>query len=201
MVINKVVYNNEVLVDVTDCDIVETDVVRGKKFIKKNGEKAVGTANNVIQDLIDCRGGTTELFCDDQYYDWDNWEIPEGYNENIHFAIDKIFEATDLSYLFYNCYSLTEIPLFEMSDNVTNMESMFDCCESLVKVPPLKTSHVTNMNSMFNDCSSLTEIPSIDMSSATDLSNMFRDCSSLTSIDKFLYQIPKIGDYMFSNCG
>lgn len=44
MAINKVIYNSEVLIDVTDCDITEADVAAGKKFIKKNGEKAVGTS-------------------------------------------------------------------------------------------------------------------------------------------------------------
>ena len=44
MAINKVIYNSEVLIDVTDCDITEADVAASKKFIKKNGEKAVGTS-------------------------------------------------------------------------------------------------------------------------------------------------------------
>ena len=44
MAINKVIYDSKVLIDVTDCDITEADVAAGKRFIKKNGEKSVGTS-------------------------------------------------------------------------------------------------------------------------------------------------------------
>ena len=66
MAINKVIYNSEVLIDVTDCDITEADVAAGKRFIKKNGEKAVGTSTGgsgtsaVLGELNVSSNGTYE---------------------------------------------------------------------------------------------------------------------------------------------
>lgn len=36
MAINQVIYKGNMLMDVTDCDVTEVDVAKGKTFIKKN---------------------------------------------------------------------------------------------------------------------------------------------------------------------
>ena len=63
--------------------------------------------------------------------------------------------VTNMFGMFFNCYSITTVPLFDTS-NVTNMERMFYSCEySLTNIPLFNTSKVTNMNSMFYNCKSV----------------------------------------------
>ena len=50
------------------------------------------------------------------------------------------------------------------TSNVTNMTYMFYNCSSLTSIPTLDTSKVTNMTYMFYNCSSLTEIHMTGMS-------------------------------------
>ena len=65
---------------------------------------------------------------------------------------------------------------------VTNMSYMFYSCYSLTAIPQLDTSAVTNMSYMFNYCSSLTAIPQLDTSAVTNMSYMFSGCYYLTAI-------------------
>ena len=60
-----------------------------------------------------------------------------------------------MGYMFYNCSSLTTVPLFD-TGLVTNMSYMFSGCTLLTTVPLFDTGLVTNMSYMFYDCSSLT---------------------------------------------
>ncbi|MGM9608361.1 MAG: BspA family leucine-rich repeat surface protein [Oscillospiraceae bacterium] len=89
--------------------------------------------------------------------------------------------VTNMSYMFYYCYSLTSIPQLDTSA-VKNMSSMFNSCYSLTAIPQLDTSSVTNMSYMFYYCYSLTAIPQLDTSSVTNMSYMFDSCYSLTAI-------------------
>ena len=87
---------------------------------------------------------------------------------------------TDLSGMFFLCFSLVAIPSMDTS-NVTDMNNMFSGCASLVCIPALNTSKVQRFDNMFTSCFSLRNIPSLDTSSATNLSAMFSNCFSLTS--------------------
>lgn len=81
-------------------------------------------------------------------------------------------EYRDMSYMFYNCYPLKEVPLYDTS-NVTNMSYMFCGCQALTSVPLFDTSKVTSMNSMFSDCQVLTSVPLFDTSNVTNMFGMF----------------------------
>ena len=87
-----------------------------------------------------------------------------------------------MSYMFYQCTSLTTVPQLDTS-NVTNMSYMFYQCSSLTTVSQLDTSSVTNMNHMFYSCFNLTTIPQLNTSNVRDFSAMFQDCRELTTID------------------
>lgn len=87
----------------------------------------------------------------------------------------------DMQYMFYNCSSLTSVPLFDTS-KVTNMNNMFGACGYLTSVPAYDTSNVTSMASMFNYCSNLTTIPQYDTSKVTNMNSMFANCAKLVSI-------------------
>ena len=89
--------------------------------------------------------------------------------------------VTNMSYMFYSCYSLTAIPQLDTSA-VTNMSYMFYSCSSLTAIPQLDTSLVTNMGYMFYSCYSLTAIPQLNTSAVTNMSYMFSGCYYLTAI-------------------
>lgn len=81
---------------------------------------------------------------------------------------------TTCSSTFYNCYSLKEAPMFDIS-NVSTIMNMFYGCRSLEKIPKYNYAKVTNFSNPFAGCKSLLEI---DISTAT---------STLTGIPTFAY--------------
>jgi len=99
-----------------------------------------------------------------------------------------VSDVKDLSYMFYNCSSLTSLDLSNFdTGNVTNMKYMFLGCKSLTSLDlsNFDTSNVTDMSGMFQSCSSLTslDLSNFDTSNVTSLRYMFEHCSSLTSLD------------------
>ena len=107
--------------------------------------------------------------------------------------------VTNMSYMFYSCSSLTAIPQLDTS-LVTNMRYMFGFCYSLTAIPQLDTSLVTNMGYMFYRCYSLTAIPQLDTSAVTNMFYMFADCSSLTAIPQLDTSLVTNMGYMFYSC-
>jgi hypothetical protein len=112
----------------------------------------------------------------------------EGFFNNCH-SLRKlehdIFEGATTSAalsMFYNCYSLEEIPSGLDTSNAANFSTMFYGCRSLKRAPVLDTSSGLYFTSMFRDCSNLTKVPAYDTSSATSLNYFFYICSSLIEI-------------------
>ena len=63
-----------------------------------------------------------------------------------------------MSYMFYECSSLTNINLSNFNtQNVTDMSNMFSGCKLLTKIDlsNFNTQNVTNMSDMFWGCESL----------------------------------------------
>ena len=89
--------------------------------------------------------------------------------------------VTNMENMFYQCKSLTTIPLLNTS-NVINMNSMFSYCDELTTIPLLDTSNVDNMSRMFNYCINLTTVPQLNTGKVKDMSNMFYFCQKLTTI-------------------
>ena len=84
-------------------------------------------------------------------------------------------EVTSMSYMFYNCSSLTSLDVTNFdTSNVTNMIGMFAYCSSLTSLDVTKfnTSNVTTMSDMFQGCSSLTslDLRNFNTSKATNMS-------------------------------
>ena len=107
--------------------------------------------------------------------------------------------VTNMNSMFQNCSNLTTIPQLNTS-KVTNMYSIFDGCSKLTSIPQLDTSNVTNMNYMFINCSNLTTIPQLNTSKVTNIISMFQNCSNLTTIPQL--DTSKVINMasMFQNC-
>lgn len=68
-------------------------------------------------------------------------------------------------------------------NSVTNMDSTFSGCSSLVNVPVIPNS-VTRLSSTFDGCTSLVNAPVIP-NSVTDMESTFNNCTSLEKISVF----------------
>ena len=97
---------------------------------------------------------------------------------------------TSCNVWFFNCSNLTTIEGIEYLNTakVTNMESMFDYCESLKSLDLTKfnTEKVTNMQGMFLLCHALTTIYASDKfvtDQVTYGNNMFYGCEKLNGYD------------------
>ena len=125
--------------------------------------------------------------------DWD--EVAN--KEDIIYIIEDISNFTDLSSRYENLKSLIYITTLSTTDKVTNMQSMFAGCESLVDISCLvdwDVSNVTDMSDMFRSCTSLVDVGGLsgwDVSNVTDMGNMFGKyketegdvgCSSLVDV-------------------
>ena len=98
-------------------------------------------------------------------------------------------EATDMSFLFLGCSSLTKLDLRTFNtEEVTNMSRMFQGCTSLTKLylNSFNTANVTDMTGMFNNCTQLENlylnVETFNTSNVTGMSYMFHNCTSLTYI-------------------
>ena len=79
-----------------------------------------------------------------------------------------------------NYQTVRELPFLLDTSQATNLSYMFRDCSSLTTVPGLDTSKATNLSFMFWYCSSLTSVPDLTTGQALSLESVFRNCSSLT---------------------
>ena len=99
------------------------------------------------------------------------------------------YKPTECSYWFRGFSNLTEITGMKEylhTENVTDMQSMFCDCHSLISLDlsNFNTANVTYMGYMFRDCSSLTslDLSNFNTANVTDMNWMFYDCKSLNAI-------------------
>ncbi len=109
----------------------------------------------------------------------------------------KTDNVTDMQQMFQNCSSLTEIDLSHFSTaNVTNMASMFETCRSLttIDLSSFNAAKVTDMTNMFMSCSALTSInlTSFNTTQVTNMRYMFGECPLLTSLDLSSFNTEKV---------
>ena len=114
---------------------------------------------------------------------------------------------TDLSYLFYNCYSLTFLNFCSFNSNqITDIKHIFHNCTSLtsLNLSNFNTEKITDMSYMFSYCTSLTSLnlSNFKIINVKNMSNMFYYCSSLEYLDLSYFNMNKVTDmsYMFSYC-
>ena len=99
---------------------------------------------------------------------------------------------------FYNNTNLTTIEGIEYlnTEDVTNMEFMFDGCSALksLNLSKFNTAKVTSMKKMFNNCSALKSLnlSGFNTGKVTDMNNMFRSCSALESLDLSMFNTENV---------
>lgn len=86
--------------------------------------------------------------------------------------------ATNLDGMFNHCNSLERIPRLENVDDsqILTAIGMFSSCFSITDVPLFDTSHATNLSNMLNFCTKLRSIPDYDFSSVTKVDRFCRNC-------------------------
>ena len=159
------------------------------------------------------------------YYD-DNWQkgdftissisTPDWkHNDNLGKIKTVVFDPSfkdarpqDCSWWFSGFMGLTTITHLEYlnTSQVTNMQCMFQDCESLeaLDLSTFNTENVTNMYGMFESCKSLKSLnlSSFNTSKVTLMVHMFNNCESLTALDLSRFNTENVKDYeyMFHSC-
>ena len=124
------------------------------------------------------------------------WYKPNGDRNNTNIIKKVIFDTsfanarpTSCYRWFCGCQDLTNIEGIEYlnTENVTNMDGMFQNCKSLttLDLSRFDTKNVTNISGMFYACHALTtlDVSNFDTKNVTDMSHMFFECSALTTLD------------------
>lgn len=207
---NKVIdKDGNVLLDLTEDDVVEADVISGKKFHTRDGVQRTGSAVLATKTIVE--NGTYNA-SDDNASGYSSVTVNvSGDADPIKDAIDAITAIPALSWanLFYvdpskQCLfrRMTNVKSswFADSAQILNMESMFFGCSFLTTVPLFDTSNVWTMGNMFNKCSRLTTVPLFNTSNVTTMAGMFQDCSKLTTIPAFDASKVTTMVNIFKNC-
>ena len=113
----------------------------------------------------------------------------------------------NMSYMFYNCSSLTNIDLLSFNTNqVFDMSYMLYKCSSLINIDlsSFNTNQVTNMSYMFYLCSSFPELDlsKFNTNKVINMAGMFSYCNSLKNINLLSFNTKQVTDIsnMFKNC-
>ena len=108
--------------------------------------------------------------------------------QDIIYISEDLTNHTTLKEKYKGLKSLKAIVTSDLPDKITELNSMFYGCSSLVDVGGLgswDTQDVTNMSGMFAGCSSLVDVGGLgcwDTQNVFDMSGMFRGCSSLVDV-------------------
>lgn len=114
--------------------------------------------------------------------------------------------SCSLQNLFFGCFDLEEVQLFDTS-KVTSMNSMFSLCCTLRKVPSFDTSNVKSMQQMFGGKSqslevkmNMEEVPNFDYGKVTNMQSFFENNVAIREIGPL--NLPAVGNviWMFKNC-
>ena len=97
----------------------------------------------------------------------------------------------------------TKIEILSCGSEITNMSALFRNCSSLtnLNLSKFNTNNVKDMRNMFYNCSSLTNLnlSNFNTKNVTDMYGMFAYCSSLEELDLSKFNTDKVTDmsYMF----
>ena len=167
-----------------------------------NTEKDYNDAKNEFMDKIDTTGKTTYLIA---YVEVKRDDKVVGY-----FIYYKDANSKQVGYITYGLFqgsAATKIVILSCGSEISNMSCMFYNCESLTELDLSKfnTSKVINMINMFTNCNKLTNIKfpdNLNTNTVTNMRGMFADCSSLSNLDLSNFNTDNVTNmyFMFYNC-
>ena len=177
--------------DTIDILVVETNVLKGAKFINdihmiiEVNNKDVNKDINIINlnKNKDLNEKDIALIIEGKKH---NFSEAIKFQKSSKYSIKLEFnkEFNDCSYLFKNCHNIINISFNDFSlKNIENMEGIFYNCNNLSKLDlsKLDTSKVTNMKKMFYGCSLLSNLnlSNFNTYNVKDMSEMFSLCENL----------------------
>ena len=127
-------------------------------------------------------------------------------NASTHFKGDKklVFapmvdtsNATDVSYMFYNCSSLAVVPQLDLKKAAT-INYMFNGCSVLAYLMEINASEANYMTSAFYGCSNLKKIKMLDVKNILTMGYAFHGCSSLEYLSIINLGMSRLDTYDFS---
>ena len=191
--IDEIININDIII--IRCYVEDSPLILADKFIKikyrinKNDSRLKLFGGYFIQDN---RTIIQRIICENEEFPFDNnlmyFDITKYKTKDSIEILLNTNGIMSLSYMFYECYELIELPKKWNISNVKYLDNMFYCCiniNSLDCISEWDTSNVIDMNYMFHCCSSLTSLPDIsnwDTSNVVYMNSMFNCCSSLTSL-------------------
>lgn len=195
---NKIVYNGDTLIDLTNDTATEGDVLSGKTFHKANGEQAIGvgagpdTITNCsylfagrpsrIDEFINTKINAYKV--DHLFYDSNatNQKIQQVFNTSRYNFLNTFGDLTEM---FYN----SQIQSFDFNKiglNFTNwiFKGVFKKCSSLRSVTFTQNMPVNDLNEMFREC---VWLQTMDLNNIVNTGNayykdLFRDCNNLITV-------------------
>lgn len=172
-----------------DAEQLEADLTSVADSIraKTGGEDALSFPSGFVDALdtiesADSALAELEYNLSNGYTDYDKYCYARTYMREVPMEIMKYIEnAVSVSYMFYTCSSLVEIPSLTFLKEV-QMAQCFYSCASLQKIGELITPKAVSFFCCFQNCTKLHTIEGIDLSSAKNVNNMFSYCSALENI-------------------
>lgn len=143
---NKIVYNNQVLIDLTGDDVIESDVAQGKIFHKADGTQAIGTASGGGDTLYDAYYQTGFTYENDVMTNVPDYmftaskivsiDLPNATNVGDYaFRQCSALTSVDIpnletvgTYAFYNCAGITTISFSDLT--TLGNYSFYGCTEA-----------------------------------------------------------------------
>ena len=98
-------------------------------------------------------------------------------------------KTTNTDGSLYVPYLIEEIPIIDLGNNVTSLNSAFAYFKNLKKFPAINTAKITNMSTMFRYCAALQDVEIFNTSRVTNMNNMYQGCTALSneSLNNILY--------------
>jgi hypothetical protein len=209
MAINKVIYQGNVLVDLTEDTVTPETLIKGTIAHAKNGEVIVGVAQSSDFKLQEKEATGNGVVLPDEGYD--------GLSKvtvNAPSSLKKLLDARqNANYLFSTSEAMygsgkeltyetiSEIFDYDATENCTHFKQMFGGNTYITKIPLFNTNKARDLGGFCNGCSSLTEVPVLDYSNVESMIAAFQLCSKLTNIPKNLsFNKLQSANQMFYSC-
>ena len=104
-----------------------------------------------------------------------------SFNMNTTYIRDNA--VSSMTYMFYQCTNLTDIPIDFYIKGTANY--VFAFCTSLTSLQNIYVMNSTTSMQIFRNCSLLETIEKITFTNCNNISNTFMGCSALTTINSF----------------